>query len=179
MADKKMALQSFTWQLPPLISSTKMPLQLVTWHLPSLMTSTKMVLQLVTWQLSSLIWPHYSDVIMSAMASQITGVSIVCRTVCSGADHRKHQSSASLAFVRGSTGDRWIPLTKIQWRGKCFHLMTSSWTCWPVRWGSWSSAFQWIQCKRWLPMITPTIPIGHEFTCPCRDLRPSDTYMRR
>ena len=24
------------------------------------------------------------------------------------------------------TGDRWIPHTKGQWRGKCFHLMTSS-----------------------------------------------------
>ena len=44
---------------------------------------------------------HYSDVIMGAMASQIIGVSIVCSTVCSGADQRKHQSSASLAFVRG------------------------------------------------------------------------------
>ena len=31
---------------------------------------------------------HYSDVIMSAMASQITGVSIVCSTVSSRADHR-------------------------------------------------------------------------------------------
>ena len=40
---------------------------------------------------------HNSDVIMSAMASQITGDSIVC----SGANQRKHQSSASLAFVRG------------------------------------------------------------------------------
>ena len=38
---------------------------------------------------------------MSAMASQITGVTIVCSTVCSSADQRKHQSSASLAFVRG------------------------------------------------------------------------------
>ena len=27
-----------------------------------------------------------------------------------------------------STGDRWIPLTTDQWRGKCFHLMTSSCT---------------------------------------------------
>ena len=43
---------------------------------------------------------HYNDVIMSAMASQSTGVSIVCLTVCLGADQRKHQSSASLAFVR-------------------------------------------------------------------------------
>ena len=39
---------------------------------------------------------------MSAMASLITGVSIVCSTVCSGADQRKHQSSASLAFLRGN-----------------------------------------------------------------------------
>ena len=44
---------------------------------------------------------HYSDVIMSAMASQITGISIVYSTLCPGADQRKHQSSASLAFVRG------------------------------------------------------------------------------
>ena len=38
---------------------------------------------------------------MSAMASQITSVSIVCSTVCSVADQRTHQSYASLAFVRG------------------------------------------------------------------------------
>ena len=44
---------------------------------------------------------HYIDVLMSSMASQITGVSIVYSTVCSGADQRKHQSSTSLVFVRG------------------------------------------------------------------------------
>ena len=38
---------------------------------------------------------------MSAMALQITGVSIVYSTACSGADQREHESSASLAFVRG------------------------------------------------------------------------------
>ena len=38
---------------------------------------------------------------MGAMAAQITGVSIVYSTVCSGADHRKHQSFAPLSFVRG------------------------------------------------------------------------------
>ena len=36
---------------------------------------------------------------MGAMASQITGVSMAFSTVCSGADQRKYQSSASLAFV--------------------------------------------------------------------------------
>ena len=35
------------------------------------------------------------------MASQITGISTVCRIVCSGAHARKYQNSASLAFVRG------------------------------------------------------------------------------
>ena len=40
-------------------------------------------------------------IIMSAIASQITGVSSVCATSCSGADQRKRQSFASLAFVRG------------------------------------------------------------------------------
>ena len=44
---------------------------------------------------------HYNDVIMSAMASQNTSLTIVYSTVYSGADQRKHQSSASLAFVRG------------------------------------------------------------------------------
>ena len=44
---------------------------------------------------------HYNDVIMSSMASQITVVSIVYLTVSSGADQIKHQSFASLAFVRG------------------------------------------------------------------------------
>ena len=44
---------------------------------------------------------HYNDVKMSAMASEINGVPIVCSAVCSGADKRKHQRSASLAFVRG------------------------------------------------------------------------------
>ena len=44
---------------------------------------------------------QYSDVKMSAMASQTTGISIVYPTVGSSTDQRKHQSSASLAFVRG------------------------------------------------------------------------------
>ena len=38
---------------------------------------------------------HYGDVIMSAMASQIPSISMVCSTVCSGADQRKYQSSMS------------------------------------------------------------------------------------
>ena len=70
---------------------------------------------------------HYRDVIMSTMASQIASVSIVYSTVCSCRGQRKHQSSASLAFVRGS--HRWIPLHKGSWCEKCFYLITSSWSC--------------------------------------------------
>ena len=43
---------------------------------------------------------YYNDVTMGAMASQITSITIVYWTVYSGAEQRKHQSSASLAFVR-------------------------------------------------------------------------------
>ena len=43
-----------------------------------------------------------SDVIMSAMASQITGDSIVFSTVFSSADQRKNQSPALLALCEGN-----------------------------------------------------------------------------
>ena len=43
---------------------------------------------------------HYSDIIMDTMASQVTSLTGVYSSVYSGADQRKHQSSASLAFVR-------------------------------------------------------------------------------
>ena len=63
---------------------------------------------------------------MGEMASQLTGASIVCLTICTGAYQRKHQTSASLAFVRGI--HRWPmdsphkgPVTR-----KSSHLMTSS-----------------------------------------------------
>ena len=69
---------------------------------------------------------HYDDVIMTTIASQITSLTVVYSIVYSDADERKHQSSASLAFVWGIHRDRWIPGTKDQLRGKCFHLMTSS-----------------------------------------------------
>ena len=45
---------------------------------------------------------HYNDVIMSAMESQITSLTIVYLTDYSGTEERKHQSSAPLALVRGS-----------------------------------------------------------------------------
>ena len=70
---------------------------------------------------------HYIGVIMATMASRITSLTVIYSTVYSDADQGKHQSSASLAFVCGIHRDRRIHSTKGQLRGKCFHLMTSSW----------------------------------------------------
>ena len=44
---------------------------------------------------------HYDDIKMGTTASQITSLTTVYLTVYSDADQRKHQSSASLVFVRG------------------------------------------------------------------------------
>ena len=57
---------------------------------------------------------HYTDVIITTVASHITSLTVVYSIVYSGADERKHQSSASMAFVRGIHRDRWIPRTKGQ-----------------------------------------------------------------
>ena len=67
---------------------------------------------------------HYCDVIMGAISSQITSLTIVYSTVYSDADQRKHQSS--LTLVRGI--HRWPVNSPHKWpvTGKGFHLMTSS-----------------------------------------------------
>ena len=44
---------------------------------------------------------HYCDTIMSTMVSRFTRLTVVYSIVYSDADQRKHQSSASLAFVWG------------------------------------------------------------------------------
>ena len=53
---------------------------------------------------------HYSAVIMNAMSYQITSVSSIYSTVCSGVDESKHQSFALLALLwEEFTDDQWIP----------------------------------------------------------------------
>ena len=69
-----------------------------------------------------------------------------------GRTSKKHQSSASLAFVRRIHRDRWIPRTKGQLRGKCFHLMTSS--CYALVIGH-ISIYIYISV------------MGHDFICCC------------
>ena len=71
---------------------------------------------------------HYSDAIMGATVSKIT---IVYSNVYSGTDQRKHQSSASLAFVRG------------------IHR-------WPV-----NSPHKWSVTRKIFPFDDVTMPIGN------------------
>ena len=64
---------------------------------------------------------HYNDVIMGAMACQITSLAIFYSTVYSGADLRKSQSSVSPAFVQGIHRRPVNSRTNGQLRGKCCH----------------------------------------------------------
>ena len=75
---------------------------------------------------------HYSGVIMSAMASKTTGVSSVYSTV-QGQMKENIKAPRQWSLWWEFTVDRWIPRTNGQWRGSCFHLMTSSWgiKTWP------------------------------------------------
>ena len=64
---------------------------------------------------------------MSMMASQITSLNIVYSTVYIGANQRKHQRSASLAFVMGIHRSSVNSLHKRPVTRIFFLLMTSSW----------------------------------------------------
>ena len=66
---------------------------------------------------------HYNDVIMSAMASQIASLTIVYSTIYS---NHYIKAPRHWPLCGDFTGDRGIPRTKGQERGKYFHLMTSS-----------------------------------------------------
>ena len=74
---------------------------------------------------------HYNDVIMTTMASQITNLNRLFR--------RRSKKTSKLRVTGlcvGNSPDRWISRTKGQLRGKCFHLMTSSW--------SWNNSMCWM-----------------------------------
>ena len=73
------------------IKKRKMPLK----TFMSLNTTSQTLWLLNKWSV------YYTDVIMGAMASRFTSLAIVYSAVYLGANQRKHQSSASLAFVRG------------------------------------------------------------------------------
>ena len=70
---------------------------------------------------------HYNDVIMSMMASQITSLAIVYSAFTQAQIKENIKASRHWPLWGEFTGHRLIPRTKGQLRGKCFHLMTSSW----------------------------------------------------
>ena len=86
----------------------------------------------------SLQWRHNVTI-----ASQITSLTIVYSTVYSDADQRKHQSSASLAFVRGihrwpvNSPQKWpvtrkmFPFDDVIMLPNSFYLMTEHIMSWP------------------------------------------------
>ena len=57
---------------------------------------------------------HYSDIIMSVMASQTMGISIVCSTVVQAQIKENIKAPRHWLLWGESTGDRWIALTKGQ-----------------------------------------------------------------
>ena len=103
---------------------------------------------------------HYNDVITGAIASQITSLTIVYSMVYSGADQRKHQSSTSLAFVRGiyrgpvNSPHKWPVMRKM-----C-PLMTSSWKIVKC-----ATSWQWANSVRsTLRMKTPLYVLSGSYT---------------
>ena len=64
--------------------------------------ATSKMLTVSTWVILpiDILQTHYDDVIMTMLASQITSLTVVYSIVYSGVNQRKHQSPASLAFVR-------------------------------------------------------------------------------
>ena len=69
------------------------------WQGPVCLAYSTALLLMIWWHKEPV--HHYGDVIMGTTASQITSLRVVYSTVYSDADLIKHQSSASLAFVRG------------------------------------------------------------------------------
>ena len=101
---------------------------------------------------------------MSAMASQITSLTIVYSRVYSGPDQRKHQSSTSLTFVGEFTGGRWISAQRasnaenvsIWWRHHVFQnsfprIGSTHRTTWLSHHGNYTQS--------WLAKTTPFITV--------------------
>ena len=81
---------------------------------------------------------HYSDIIMSMMASEITSVSTACSSISSGADQIKHQSFVSLVtggFPSQRASD--VKSVSIWWHHNGYHKQ--EWNHCETRqiWGIW------------------------------------------
>ena len=113
---------------------------------PKEQTLVKIHSKLIHFHSIKCIWKclrYFGDVIMDAIASQITSLTIVYSIVYSDADQIKHQSSASLAFVRGihrgpvNSPHKW-PVTRkmfpfddviMKWRAFCLSSDTQKFIC--------------------------------------------------
>ena len=113
-------------------------------------------------------WFHCSDIIMRAMLSQITGVSIVYLIVCSGADQRKHLRHWLLWGVTGGFPSQrtsnaqnihsWCRHHALRWCNmcadcsvNCLHL--KNWLIWEIV--TQGSTWRWegnrFDCTRYSP----------------------------
>ena len=70
---------------------------------------------------------NYNDAIMGAIASQITASRLFTQSFIQTQIKENIKAPRHWPLCGEFTGDRWIPHTNDQLRGKCFHLMTSSW----------------------------------------------------
>ena len=112
---------------------------------------------LIIFDLSS----YYSNIIMGAMASQITSLTIIYSIVYSGADQRKHQSAVSLVFVRGI--HQWPANSRANNAENFYHLMTALWISaletnfkevWIKFWTFSLNVFGNVICKMWASLLS-------------------------
>ena len=103
-------------------SGNKIYVSLVEWVIA--ITLTSQVAAVIQTQFHNLVI-HYGDVIMGAIASQITSLMSVYLTVYSDADQRKHQSSASLAGEFPAQMASNAENVSIRWRHHVMYYDTS------------------------------------------------------
>ena len=72
-------------------------------------------------------YPHYNDAIMGVIASQIPASRLFTQPFIQTQIKENIKALLHWPLCGDFTGDRWIPRTNGQLRGKCFRLMTSSW----------------------------------------------------
>ena len=112
---------------------------------------TQIVIHGWCWQFcASLLVQHYCDVIMSAMASQINDVPILCSTVCSGADH----SVESPSMVD--------PQWNIWYWGSKWNLHTVCWSAVGCEWGT-TSVYFGITYVCFIPSRLPAFAVEPQY----------------
>ena len=90
---------------------------------------------------------------MGAIASQMTSLTIVFSTVYSDPDQRKHQSSASLAFVRGI--HRFPVNSPHKWHSRLIPMYNARFILWPP-----SLSSNMGRERRWPRWIKKALHIG-------------------